>query len=327
MAGSPINASVFIAAIVALCVGLLSAAIFHWLLWHVGVSNNWPIFFAKIVLWLVVAIVYFTLCIQPPTAVQHRGVVSLFGKRVRLGPGGLGYREGLNATPLPKGIMTIQDVNTQEQTMDLGEVDEFSKNDVVATADSSANWRIKDPYVWLDIADATATLKNIVLQMFRDVMMDFRSHATRDANDNIVVPGIIDQVKDMLADTIEHKVNQRLEKNRTDAHRNSLLTDEVVEVVSVQIRKMDLPDETKTELNKRENEFIQKDAERIQAESRGNQADIIKRGRNVSDEYALAVVLNDAGKTGVEIKQYGVGKSLSEAADSLAATIVNAFRR
>src|SRR3989344_5041088 len=112
-----------------------------------------------------------------------------------MGPVGMGFFEGLNATPLPRGLMTVQGEDMRERTMDLGDVDEFTTNDVVATANSSANWRVLDPYIWQSIANGDMTLENTIKQTFRDEMMLYRSHATRNKKGKILRGGIIDENK------------------------------------------------------------------------------------------------------------------------------------
>src|SRR3989344_3609142 len=126
------------------------------------IGNTWSIFAAKMTVSLAFPIIYYLLCLQPEITVGARGVVKLLGKRIRMGPGGMGFFEGLNATPLPRGLMTVQGEDMRERTMDLGDVDEFTTNEVVATANSSANWRVLDPYIWQSIANGDMTLENTI---------------------------------------------------------------------------------------------------------------------------------------------------------------------
>lgn len=306
------------------------------------VDNTWPILLAKLVIGIGVAVTYYALCIQPATLVGYRGVVKLLGKRIRMGPVNadgvsMGFQEGVNATPLPSGLMTVKDEDMRERTMDLGRIDEFTTNDVVATADSSANWRVLDPYIWQSIEDGTKTLENILKQTFRDEMMLHRSHATRRRTKTgigaILKPGIIDEDKNAFSNRVKEKVRERLELSRTDKAKTTLLDDSVVEVVSIQVRMIDLPIEIKSVLIQRENEPIERAVEHTQAQSRRQQVDILtapdKDGNPSTIDQRLAYMgsLSDADKKGVNMTHFSADATLVSSLTSvLTAALGNFFR-
>lgn len=292
-------------------------------------GNDTPLFLAKLVIGLASGAVYYALCIQPETGTGKRGVVYLFtNQRWRIGPQGLGFTEGLNATPLPKGVMTVRDEIMQERTMDLGEVDEFTSNDVVASAFSSCNWRILDPYQWQNMEKGDESLRNLVLQSCRDLLMTHRSHATRQDDGVIIERGIIDENKSALADGLRDVINAALKDNRVNPMKNSQLTDEVVEVLSFQIKKVDLPEPVKKALAQRETEPVERQGERVQALSRQEQVNILAttpggQSSGIDRQMAYLGSLADAGKQGVNLNHLSLAGTIT---DSIAAIGTNIER-
>ena len=299
-------------------VGILLA---HWVLRFIG--NEWPFFWAKIMLGLTFALTYYVLCLQDETKTGHRGIVYFFqNTRFRMGPDGLGFLEGPNATPLPKGIMNVKDENTLERTMELGVIDEYSLNDVLVGILASAQWKIIDGYLWQSVEKGEDALRNIIEPTFRDVIMDHFTHAAKRTVNGIETDtkGIIDEKKEEFSDRILQLIRARLDAN-AQADDKTLVSSKMVKVISLQARAIRLPETMDASLTQRENEHIEREAGLIQARTRRLQiAELRTRpdgtASDIDEATALSAMLVDDEKEGAENINLTIGKSVAEALTS-----------
>ncbi len=299
---------------ISLLLGLLFAhyVAFGWL------DNTWPIVMAKLVFGFGAGGIYYALCVQPATPIGHRGVVKLLSKRIRMGPEGMGFLEGINGTPLPVGLMTLESVDVREQTMELGEVDEYTTDNNTATVEGSIQWKIKDPYDWKSVANGDVGLKARALQAVRDVV----------ATHNYL--GVIKENKEKLSDAIRDEIMRVLREHSADADKETLITDKIVDVPLVQIRSVRLPDQNNVALNQVNVERVEREAEKLQAKSRRQQVDILTRRRSkkpstIDERLAYMGSLADAGRTGVNMAHFSADQGLVNALTSVVGNFLTNF--
>lgn len=105
---------------------------------------------------------------------KNKAVVFLFGTyRVRMGPGGKGLVEGLNATPLGWPFMTVTNHPSDQKAEKFKQMQAISKDLVPVMLDGTYNYYIDDPYDTYNIENPKDALESTVLKWIRAGAEDF----------------------------------------------------------------------------------------------------------------------------------------------------------
>ncbi|MDO8548283.1 MAG: SPFH domain-containing protein [bacterium] len=242
------------------------------------------------------------------TPTKNKSAVFAFGTyKVRMGPNRKGFTEGLNATPLGWPFFVARDKFAGEKTIPFNQTKAFSDDRIPVMLEGTYNSYIDDIYDTFNIENPEKALDSVVLKWVRACAEEFKAEQliSQEAGKH--------SSKIILAGEAYAKIEEELEDHAKSPWGYKITT-------ALQINHIDLEDNYKTSIRKRQQEIIEGQYEQTQAERRRKQADeLVKLG--IRPDVAYAGSLVDAEKPGASLQNitiHGI-EGLGPLADDLGA--------
>ncbi len=263
-------------------------------------------FVGQLILALLLAALY-VLWTFHNTPTKHKTAIRLFEtKRVRFGPQGKGYTEGLNCMLLGWPFFYPEDISIAETTHRFDQMLAYSDDRVPVKVSGTFNSVIDDVYATYNISDANAIAATVsmVEKWIRAKVEDFSAE------------GLVSQeagtssAKILLSTEAYEAAHAEL--TGPDAPWGRDITK------ALQINHIRLDETFEAALRQREQEIIEGQSERIQIDRRLEQIDALK-AKGVSPDLAATFAQVEAGKPGAQLHTFnipglqGIGEAASNA--------------
>lgn len=293
------NRSFVIAAIISFALGLL---IGQAIMSHIPGAN---LFIAKLAIGIAVSGAWLTwVYYNTPTA--HKSAVFFFGtKRFRMGPGGKGFMEGLNALPLGWPFFTVEDKYAQEKTISFKQEKAYAKGNIPVKLDGTFNPYIDDIYATYNIkrrvrkgvveentddfdGEVKDAITSLVIKHIRVSVEEFTPE--RLISQELNVEGNVEATKKILAERALKQINEELDEKADWGWR-------VKPTLQINHIEIDAPYETSLENIEKARRDIE--SSKILLNGRLEQIDLAKQ--HMDPNLAAAFAQVEAGKPGATI--------------------------
>lgn len=245
------------------------------------------------------------------TPTKHKTAIRLFQtKRIRFGPQGKGYTEGVNCMLLSWPFFYPEDKPVAETTHRFDQMLAYSDDRVPVKVSGTFNSVIDDVYATYNISytDATAATVSMVEKWIRAKVEDFSAEelVSQEAGTN--------SAKILLSTEAYEAAHAEL--TGPDAPWGRDITK------ALQINHIRLDETFESALRQREQEVIEGQSEKIQIERRLEQIDALK-AKGVSADLAASFAQVEAGKPGAQLHTInipglsGIGDAASKAGNAL----------
>ncbi|MDO8548059.1 MAG: SPFH domain-containing protein [bacterium] len=247
------------------------------------------------------------------TPIRNKGAVFAFGTYpVRMGPNRKGFTQGLNATPLGYPFFVVKDKFAGEKTIPFNQTKAFSDDRIPVMLEGTYNSYIDDVYDTFNIENPEKALESVVLKWVRACAEEFN------AEQLISQEAGKDSSKIILAGEAYAKIEEELEDHAKSPWGYKITT-------ALQINHIDLEENYKTAIRKRQQEIIEGDYEKTQADRRAQQAKQLVDDAGVSPDLAITSVQVEAEKPGAKVNTINI-PGLEKLATAVVDGIVQAFK-
>ena len=227
------------------------------------------------------------------TPTNHKTAMLLFGtKRVRMGPRGFGFEEGLNGKPLGWPFFVAVDKNISQQVEPFKQMKAYSKDKQPVRITGTYTRYIDDVYRTYDVsseAEAIESLESMTLKWIRGgaEAYDAETLVSQEANGN--------PTKDVLAKKAFDNVQAELASDASVGYN----------IKPIQINEIDLDLEFENALKAKSREMKEGEAEQVQIDRRLEQLDSVI-AKKVNPDLAAGFVQVEAEKPGAKVTTFNI---------------------